>query len=1352
MVNVNRYLDLSNEIPKGSFWDQAGVLLPLQDAPHELRFTTSPAAPTTRFGVFVNEVFTGVVTTDVDGVAVVRVQLNPGRFEIRLENDIDATNLRAYIDIRNTATWHAAYAETIEAIDANIDATEDGRILEKARPDFLADVFGKLVLQPNDITFGTESYRRTLRQLRQAYRLYGAREAGLFEVVASYTAVNPVLINGRNGGPRWILGTDSIRNGDLELSAREIAPAFSGSLPNLNNVSIDFVHAGFAGNDGASSFPGPFTDPPIPQRLAITFAAGWDGGDITIIGTNELGANITDVVLAAPASTVNSAEEFFTVTSATKSAVGASAATVSIGLATSRFINILDIAGFNEIDTGFTLAWDGTDMLTWRSEATQITESGQVVLKDPAVAAEFTGFALDTYDTQVFNVLHINIDDIGLISIQLTAGAAVTAATMVTDINTALAADGRYGVTYNSVASVVTSATAVAGDVIKLTSPTTGETSKIKIDLGPADAAFTILGVPKLNTALDTDANTKDINMSVASSAAFPTFGDQSSSINMRVGRGLRASGADGETVVLSTVFALFGDTVLPLIARHEILMTGWIRITGAVNADNNGIHKIVGINGAGEPGITLLNSNGVTFIAETSLDWELFSLGDVIEVTGNDLINDNMLFGNANATSLVTPLAANDGSNVFVAAPGLSFPIDLVTTQQIAITVGSGWDGGDINLFGTRDDGSAQSEVINPTDLGFVSNRFWRTITGASKTVIGASAAEVDIFTRDDLLFDQKFSGDFFEQAGDVPFEVTGRDGIKTLTVDIDITLAPGVESDIITFEGSVVPDGWLTTNADLTVVANGTGYDFPGFFQDHRLFLVGDGVGDMSIERNVPDALKFAGLFVNVDFWIQHSIGASEDFVVEVSFDNGSTYTAVAGSPFSVAGDVYVAGDSPLCPQLISGDVDIPLDATSVIVRLRHAGTAAGEIVMLEKVSVTQPFLSGLSVGSNTVPRAQSRAKFRELLYVWSPDVLPDIINDTLGLFVLPERKLGQIDLISHAHGFFDRFNVTEFSGGVPINLAGIFNEVDFIGSTLTNMELAVGTPDRLTAIVPSTISTVTGEILTVAGGPNTATVAFESDVTGIFPVDPLGPDNAILFEDGVPVVEDTWRWNSTTEIEITSGFNALAVYTLNYSKLTKFESSNIDLGAAFADYLWFVDLFDYIRTDTSILEEAITEPINFLADFSAQLNFVADGDQTRAQLNRDDGVTKTIVPVRNWRFVNVQTIQISPNSFDPNSIYTLDYIAKSGLQSRVPTVIREIRTAATEGGLAAATYVPFRVNDIADTRATIANNFTKRWAQIRVTISDIVDVRDIIIYSANLKGLRFFGSDPSVPGITV
>lgn len=86
-----------------------------------------------------------------------------------------------------------------------------------------------------------------------------------------------------------------------------------------------------AGNNGSNAFTG-LVNPDIPRSLDVTFAAGWNGGNVTIIGTDQFDAAVTEVIVAVANTTVLGIKTFKTITSASKGTVGASAAVAQIVL------------------------------------------------------------------------------------------------------------------------------------------------------------------------------------------------------------------------------------------------------------------------------------------------------------------------------------------------------------------------------------------------------------------------------------------------------------------------------------------------------------------------------------------------------------------------------------------------------------------------------------------------------------------------------------------------------------------------------------------------------------------------------------------------------------------------------------------------------------------------------------------------------------------------------------------------------------------------------------------------------------------------------------------------------------
>lgn len=68
-----------------------------------------------------------------------------------------------------------------------------------------------------------------------------------------------------------------------------------------------------------------------PRNLRCVFAALWDGGDITVVGTNQFGEAQTEVIADNAGNTVVGEKVWKTVTSISKQAVGATANTVTVG-------------------------------------------------------------------------------------------------------------------------------------------------------------------------------------------------------------------------------------------------------------------------------------------------------------------------------------------------------------------------------------------------------------------------------------------------------------------------------------------------------------------------------------------------------------------------------------------------------------------------------------------------------------------------------------------------------------------------------------------------------------------------------------------------------------------------------------------------------------------------------------------------------------------------------------------------------------------------------------------------------------------------------------------------------------
>jgi hypothetical protein len=82
------------------------------------------------------------------------------------------------------------------------------------------------------------------------------------------------------------------------------------------------VHAAISSDNAAPVTTG-LTNPAIPRTLQVVFTALWDGGDVTIIGTDQFDAAVTETILNIPGSTAEGVKVFKTVTSISNSLTGA---------------------------------------------------------------------------------------------------------------------------------------------------------------------------------------------------------------------------------------------------------------------------------------------------------------------------------------------------------------------------------------------------------------------------------------------------------------------------------------------------------------------------------------------------------------------------------------------------------------------------------------------------------------------------------------------------------------------------------------------------------------------------------------------------------------------------------------------------------------------------------------------------------------------------------------------------------------------------------------------------------------------------------------------------------------------
>lgn len=123
------------------------------------------------------------------------------------------------------------------------------------------------------------------------------------------------------------------------------------------------VHAAYATGINVN-FPGAFTSPAVPRNVTCTFSGAYDGGDITVTGT-DMADVAQNEVIADAAGLVEGLLIFKTVTAAVQQNLGAGGQTCSIGWGHKIGLPILPSGAG-------TLAVDGvSEAATWSTAAGQ---------------------------------------------------------------------------------------------------------------------------------------------------------------------------------------------------------------------------------------------------------------------------------------------------------------------------------------------------------------------------------------------------------------------------------------------------------------------------------------------------------------------------------------------------------------------------------------------------------------------------------------------------------------------------------------------------------------------------------------------------------------------------------------------------------------------------------------------------------------------------------------------------------------------------------------------------------------------------------------------------------------------
>jgi hypothetical protein len=326
-----------------------------------------------------------------------------------------------------------------------------------------------------------------------------------------------------------------------------------------------------------------------------------------------------------------------------------------------------------------------------------------------------------------------------------------------------------------------------------------------------------------------------------------------------------------------------------------------------------------------------------------------------------------------------------------------------------------------------------------------------------------------------------------------------------------------------------------------------------------------------------------------------------------------------------------------------------------------------------------------------------------------------------------------------IMPAHSSLDIADVTDYVGTYPINLHGAISESDFSIAGLVNLDIAAASPFRFSYLYPQR-SYQEGEALTFAPvGPNyQATLTYACDQDQV---------NTLLYEDGVVFPNDLWSFIDSTTIEIVgASYDLTASYTVDYNLVYQLTTTIMNLGVAtYTDYIWFADYFLWDRFDNVLGEYEVETPLFVnIENGRAYLTKKSNMNRATATLTVVDANETYEISKRYWRFLNDTTIEIDLSRIVAGQYY-LTHEEKRVYESSRLTTVFEHRSGINSVATAAASWSTIERNSNVQTLGGLLCH------QLRLSVSGIRDIRDFKLRGAFLKGLRMYGTDPDIPGLT-
>lgn len=1363
MTTETRYIEINSHIPDGEEYDAIGSVIPYRSGNTQLRLLTNN--PNTIYQIFINDIENGYVTTDSNGNAIFELHLPLGNIIIELYQEASTNKVTAYLTTKEYSVWHAAIAEQLESIDDSIDNTLKSYRLAEAGSVDIDLAHGVRLLTPNEFNANLETYREILQFMRQAFRQFGGRLSGKQAVIAAITQINPLIFSRTLNAPRWILGFNRLPNNDFQESIR---PLDGTDLSTEINVVGDFVTL-----IEADSYVNTGTGVLTYNKRLKRFI--WIPPDI----------NKFIPVLNTPRfydSPVISADDRYTIPTGRSKAFfdslyAPSGFTPANGVR--LYINIDNRGIFiSPIIYGF-----GTqlvvDAINSHLNSSVHYEQFRRPQTQPSVAlseylevifvSDHTVLNADPYVTTGIGT--INSDGFGNLSYQApTDGSLGTPVTITPGNVSRLYSDN--GIEYIDVfVGFDTPPTASDTFIIenRYESPIekVSSTEKLRInsendfiDDGPSniqilDGPFSyhreVFGIDQKYALLQVSVSENDTEVTVPN-GTMENFNSVNGVIDtpfdVIIGRGYgqEIGTSTGIDIDLSPSGGTYGyEAYIEGFTGGYIVKKGITHVLFKSLSTNNfrscmrGIHPVLSINETAQQILIRYdptNSAGVQEHPDKSSPPT--TIYDIFCIATDPSMADEINF---------TYQAEFDYQAIGTL---LRWKPPSATLWGPFISIGSG---GYFRLYSNQSDGNKWIDIyVDPSNLGLlpdtsgvgvpIIHQFIETHSTTSDIrIVPWSSGEVatvinvapsggnEIWTlKDPIKGNYNIVTGIYEvlpKCKMPPIKSESEDTFGNLVVDVDISEEPSLissQANIIVGDPRL-PVGWVDKSASVQEFVMTPEAKFA-----KGAILIDDIANDVIFERDVSFRKDQCGFLFVFKVWVRNVAPSGHNLEFKLGFNFGSGLIESAGLPVSDPNDTMQY------PQLIEFSQILPPDATQFKVRIRRTtGGSGAERAIIERAALLQEPFDSLYVGDGTIPRSGGRSNFGSLLYVWSPDELSTTEKDILGLDA-PSIS-GLIRNIHNTHEQIDAFDVTDIVSGEVVNVRGSIDEAEWLGATITNLEIISRSPTRFSYLKPIRISKQEDEELQFTQiSPYIASLLFDSD---------QDQDNTILYEDGIPLPNDQWQFNTVSEVEIISGFVPGAIYTIEYQLLTQLETTPIDLDTPpnNGNETWFADYVIWNRHVSDISSIKEVSSIFFNAAFEATLPRRSDQNKLQSILTEDIGTTKRVIPLSAWNYIDSSSIKIDGNQYNPAAIYNLEYNQQLVDPARAIEVLSEIRSANTAFSLSTATYYEFNINDCIDG--------SKRFHQIRLTFKNITDIRDLRVHSAIVKGLNMLGAGSPPPG---